>query len=1074
MMITSHSPCSIMKYLLLLSCIVFALDGSAAQFPGAALPSTAQEGLRVLCEDKSLKIILQSVCEPGGDVAKAIRNAETADVPQFDVLSDSDIEYSVVKEGQSCLVDLSRLELLETDNLAPAPSPAPVTNIAVASVMDDLSNDLVRYGDTKSKNTSVIDVRDGTTYTAFSISPVVCEEGFQCSLDINQTIDTQMQLMGTQYNNSLVGTCEECRAGTYCPLGTVNDNQGGLLFSAVGTNVCPQGYFCPNPSTIKDCPAGLFCPSGSAKPINCNDLGFNATQAKTNTNFEAKLEGNYCPLNSAEPWSLCPAKYYCPNASVAYTCPAGYYCPDMTMEPLECPLLSACPAGSGSPQVSWMALIGMLIIAIVVYGGSFLIIRIHGKGIDNPKDPKAAYNERVAETICKTLLPDLRAKEIVDTLKLGSLACVADPLCIRIEDLHIKFRKRVILNEVNIMFPEGSLNAIFGPSGSGKTTLIKSALGKLSNTLNVKGEVAYVKCTTNRKVLIYAPSLQTKWSKIRNIFETSVARKQIIGMRVGYVPQDNVVYDNLTVNENILFSVKLKNKNLSDDPMKMTDQILHLLGIHSIRHNRVGNPERGGISGGECRRVSIGLELAGSPACLILDEPTTGLDAVSADKVLKCLNYLTKSGMTIVASIHQPKSSIFHLFDYIHILMKGGLLVYSGPKNNTEMYFSHLGFKMPGHENPADFVIDVVSGLVNRENHPTFTTEDLPGLWNENKDFLSKLLKTSVVLSEKSEKSEKFDGDTSYEYSSDSGLYVEDLLQDMIYDLQNDLYTSPALNDTKNSYNMGINELNEMVLQLCATCVHLNHFESTLECMRHICDTYVPSTPQEALHPSGENGMGPGQELPRSLSHISRVRLVSKNQTRLQRASSYITITSGHVNKVFRLAKLFVLGDLLFKEVLVWVRSIGLKTADIVTTGVFAIILGFNQGAGGIGTQGIMYMSLLTNLYVGMLSVVWAVSFTLTRMKAAQREAGGAIPTFLIFFSAILANSVDSLLRPTVFSVLYYYISLPRITFADFYLVVVGISFSCSGLGYFIAVIFPESLAVIVGLLIAFAFGESK
>merc|ERR1719171_3129961 len=102
----------------------------------------------------------------------------------------------------------------------------------------------------------------------------------------------------------------------------------------------------------------------------------------------------------------------------------------------------------------------------------------------------------------------------------------------------------------------------------------------------------------------------------------------------------------------------------------------------------------------------------------------------------------------------------------------------------------------------------------------------------------------------------------------------------------------------------------------------------------------------------------------------------------------------------------------------------------------------------------ILYMSMLINLYVGMLSVVVAINLTLERLKSSEREAGGGISTALVFTSSKLADLTDHVLRPTVFSILFYFISLPRMSFGTFY-----------------AVIFPENLATVAGLIIAFAFG---
>jgi ABC-type multidrug transport system ATPase subunit len=81
-----------------------------------------------------------------------------------------------------------------------------------------------------------------------------------------------------------------------------------------------------------------------------------------------------------------------------------------------------------------------------------------------------------------------------------------------------------------------------------------------------------------------------------------------------------------------------------------------------------------GISGGERKRTSIGVELITNPSLIYLDEPTTGLDSVTALQITKLLAALAKTGRNIVSTIHQPSSEIFSTFDHFMLLLKGNII----------------------------------------------------------------------------------------------------------------------------------------------------------------------------------------------------------------------------------------------------------------------------------------------------------------------------------------------------------------------------------------------------------------
>ncbi|XP_061439040.1 broad substrate specificity ATP-binding cassette transporter ABCG2-like isoform X2 [Rhineura floridana] len=238
-----------------------------------------------------------------------------------------------------------------------------------------------------------------------------------------------------------------------------------------------------------------------------------------------------------------------------------------------------------------------------------------------------------------------------------------------------------ILRDINGIMRPG-LNAILGPTGSGKSSLLdilaarKDPHGLSGNVLiNGAPQPANFKCIS------------------------------------GYVVQDDVVMGTLTVRENFQFSAALRlPKTVSEQEKKeRVDQILKELGLTKVADSKVGTQFIRGISGGERKRTNIGMELITDPAILFLDEPTTGLDASTANAVLLLLKRMARQGKTIIFSIHQPRYSIFRLFDKLTLLAAGRML-YHGAAQNALEYFKSIGYECEPYNNPADFFLDVING----------------------------------------------------------------------------------------------------------------------------------------------------------------------------------------------------------------------------------------------------------------------------------------------------------------------------------------------------------------------------
>uniref|UniRef100_A0A8C7Z4S8 ATP-binding cassette, sub-family G (WHITE), member 2a n=1 Tax=Oryzias sinensis TaxID=183150 RepID=A0A8C7Z4S8_9TELE len=238
-----------------------------------------------------------------------------------------------------------------------------------------------------------------------------------------------------------------------------------------------------------------------------------------------------------------------------------------------------------------------------------------------------------------------------------------------------------ILVDLNGMMKPG-LNAIMGATGSGKSSFL-DILAARKDPSGLSGEV-----------LIDGAPQPPNFKCLS-----------------GYVVQDDVVMGTLTVRENLRFSAALRLPSSVKDKEKdkMVDRVIQELGLGRVANSKVGTQLIRGISGGERKRTNIGMELIIDPPVLFLDEPTTGLDASTANSVLLLLKRMGNNGRNIILSIHQPRYSIYRLFDSLTLLVNGKQ-VYHGPARSALDYFSDMGFTCEAHNNPADFFLDVING----------------------------------------------------------------------------------------------------------------------------------------------------------------------------------------------------------------------------------------------------------------------------------------------------------------------------------------------------------------------------
>ncbi|XP_026191079.1 uncharacterized ABC transporter ATP-binding protein/permease YOL075C [Cyclospora cayetanensis] len=239
-----------------------------------------------------------------------------------------------------------------------------------------------------------------------------------------------------------------------------------------------------------------------------------------------------------------------------------------------------------------------------------------------------------------------------------------------------------VLHDVSAVCRSGSLVAIMGPSGCGKTTLMNIMSG--TTGIPHTGRV----CLNGRR--------RTKaFDRVHDVFD-----------------------GNEKVIECLQFSYRLRKaiprewgpEKRREKEHEAVQRALHILGLDGVQRSRVGSATQSGISGGQKRRLALGIGLMSDAKILLCDEPTTGLSAADAQMVVGALRRLSvECGMAIVAVVHQPSHTILGCFDHLLLLSYEGRCVYNGRVDAALEYFNALGFPCPVHQNPADFYLDLVS-----------------------------------------------------------------------------------------------------------------------------------------------------------------------------------------------------------------------------------------------------------------------------------------------------------------------------------------------------------------------------
>ncbi len=270
---------------------------------------------------------------------------------------------------------------------------------------------------------------------------------------------------------------------------------------------------------------------------------------------------------------------------------------------------------------------------------------------------------------------------------------------------------RAGLQNVTVSEKGGKLIGLMGASGSGKSTLL--------NVLNGSEK------PSSGRVLINGINIHEESEKVEGI--------------VGFIPQDDLLMEDLTVFENLYFAARLCfGHNSKEQNAERVEKVLLRLGLSETRDLKVGSPLEKTISGGQRKRVNIGLELLREPAVLFVDEPTSGLSSRDSENIMDLLKELALRGKMIFVVIHQPSSDIFKMFDTLIILDVGGFQIYYGNPSESVNYFQEIinaATKTPGecpecgNINPEQVFNVIETRVVNEYGRFTTTRKISPGQW---------------------------------------------------------------------------------------------------------------------------------------------------------------------------------------------------------------------------------------------------------------------------------------------------------------------------------------------------------
>jgi ABC-type multidrug transport system ATPase subunit len=282
-----------------------------------------------------------------------------------------------------------------------------------------------------------------------------------------------------------------------------------------------------------------------------------------------------------------------------------------------------------------------------------------------------------------------------------------------VNNVEYRFKSgKVGIHHMSFREESGRMVGIMGASGAGKSTLLSVLNG--------------TNAPFDGEVLINGASIHKDKDKVKGL--------------IGYVSQDDLLIEELTVFENLYYNAKLCFDNLTEEEIvERVDNTLKNLGLFEIRDMKVGSPLNKKISGGQRKRLNISLELIREPAIMFLDEPTSGLSSRDSENILDLLKELARKGKLLFIVIHQPSSDIFKMFDKLIILDTGGYLIYNGNPIESIEYFkrkieqanyNESECYICGNVNPEQIFNIVETRVFTESGQPTDTRRISPADWS--------------------------------------------------------------------------------------------------------------------------------------------------------------------------------------------------------------------------------------------------------------------------------------------------------------------------------------------------------
>ncbi|KAG9459588.1 hypothetical protein H6P81_004096 [Aristolochia fimbriata] len=254
-----------------------------------------------------------------------------------------------------------------------------------------------------------------------------------------------------------------------------------------------------------------------------------------------------------------------------------------------------------------------------------------------------------------------------------------------------------ILESVSFVAKSSEILGVVGPSGAGKSTLLRIISGRIKNS------DFDPKCISLNDHPISSPT------QLRRI--------------CGFVTQEDNLLPLLTVKETLMFSARFRLRGMSaKEKEERVSLLMEELGLSHVADSYIGDEETRGISGGERKRVSIGVDVIHDPKILLLDEPTSGLDSTSALQVIELLASMAKAReRTIILTIHQPSYRILDCISSF-LLLSRGMVAHTGSLCSLEETISDMGFKIPDQINALEFAMEIVTVLEDSNSGNSFSS----------------------------------------------------------------------------------------------------------------------------------------------------------------------------------------------------------------------------------------------------------------------------------------------------------------------------------------------------------------